>query len=128
MSLTRRLGIAAGATVLSATALVGFGAVPAMASPSFCVYDLCVTEAAQTYDVLYLHTYANNQKVTGHFEVQTPEHTAPDSPDNTYTPGNGWTFGLPYGSDADYGSYCITLWKKLGPNDYEDIAYGCITL
>jgi hypothetical protein len=128
MSLIRRFGIVAGATVLSAAALIGVGAAPAMASPSFCIYDLCVTEAAQTYDVLYLHTYANNQKVTGHFEVQTPEQTHFNSPDGTYTPGNGATFALAYGSNADYGSYCITLWKKLGTNDYEDIAYGCITL
>jgi hypothetical protein len=128
MSLIRRLGIAAGATALSATALLAVGAAPAMASPSFCIHDLCVTEAAQTYDVLYLHTYANNQTVKGFFRVQTPEHTTSDSATTTYTPGNGATFALPYSSDADYGNYCITLYKYLGPGDFENIAYGCIIL
>jgi hypothetical protein len=128
MSPRRRLGIAAGTTAMSVAAMLGFGAAPAMASPSFCMNDLCVTEAAQTYNVLYLDTYANNQSVDGHFEVQTPEHTAYNSPQKTYAPGSGYTFALPYGSDADYGNYCVTLWKYLGPGDYEDIAYGCIVL
>jgi hypothetical protein len=129
MSRRRRLTIGVATTVASAGVLLAVGpAGAAMASPSFCTYDLCVTEAAQTYNVLYLDTYANNQTVTGHFEVQTPEHTTYNSKDATYTPGNGHTFALPYGSDSDYGNYCITLWKKLGTNDYEDIAYGCIVL
>ena len=128
MSPRRRLGIAAGITALSAAATLGFGAAPAMASPSFCAYDLCVTEAAQTYNVLYLDTYANNQTVTGFFRLQTPEHTTYDSPTATYNPGHGYTFGLPYGSNSDYGNYCVTLYKELGPGNFEDIAYGCIVL
>jgi hypothetical protein len=128
MSRRRRIGIAAGTTVLSAGALLGVTAGPAMASPSFCAYDLCVTEAGQTYSNLFLDTYANNQNVTGFFRVQTPEHTTSDSPTTTYTPGHGYTFDLPYSSDADYGNYCITLYKELGPGDFENIAYGCIVL
>jgi hypothetical protein len=128
MSRRKRFGIAAGTTVLSAGALLGITAGPAMASPSLCTQDLCVTEAAQTYNVLYLHTYARNQIVTGFFRVQTPEHTHSDSPTARYTVGNGWTFALPYGANNDYGSYCITLYKELGPGNFEEIAYGCLTL
>jgi hypothetical protein len=128
MSRRRRFGIAAVTTVLSAIALLGLSAGPAMASPSFCTYDLCVTEGAQTYNVLYLHTYTKNQAVTGFFRVQTPEHTTANSPAATYTAGNGWTFALPYGANNDYGSYCITLYKKVGPGNFSNIAYGCITL
>ncbi|MDX6390304.1 MAG: hypothetical protein QOJ73_1367 [Streptosporangiaceae bacterium] len=128
MSRRRRIGIAAGTTVLSAITLLGVSAGPAMASPSFCTYDLCVTEAAQTYNTIYLHTYTKNQAVTGFFRVQTPEHTTSNSPDTNYAAGNGWTFALPYGANNDYGSYCITLYKKLGPGNFKNIAYGCITL
>lgn len=129
MSRRGRLSIAAGTTALSAAALLGITAGPAAATtpdaPSGCVYDLCCTVPSQTYNTLYLYTYVNNQSVYGHFEVQTPEGTVENSPTTTYSPNGtrGYTFTLPYGSNADYGTYCVTLWKWVGY--WKSIAYGC---
>lgn len=132
MSRRRWLSVAAGITALSAAAMLGITAGPAAAStdaPSGCTYDLCYTVPAQTYNTLYLYTYVNNQSVYGHFEVQTPEGTARNSPTDTYSPNGlrGYTFSLPYGSNADYGTYCITLWKQVG-SSYDAIARGCSVL
>ncbi len=126
MPRSKRLGVIAASTLISTGAILGISAAPAMASPNICWDDVCANVAAETYSQIFIHVWAYNQNFTGHFEVQTPEHTYANSADKLNIAGGaGPTFAFPNGSQADYGNYCVTAWKKLGPGNYQDIAYEC---
>jgi hypothetical protein len=126
MSRRKRLGFIAGSALVSVGAVLVLGAAPAMASPNLCYGDVCANVAAETNTQLFIHTWAYQTTFTGHFEVQTPEHTVANSGDTkNYANGSGPTFPLPNNAQNDYGWYCITGWKKLGPGDYTKVGYFC---
>jgi hypothetical protein len=124
MSRSKRLGVMAASTLISVSALLGFSAVPAMATPNFCNGNyLCVNEAAQTLSTLYIHMWAAKYSFVGHFELQTPEHTAFNSGDTrNYPNGSGPTFGV----RVVYGWYCATAWGRTSPGHYNKLGYLCI--
>ena len=122
----KRIGVIAASTLISAGALLGVSAAPAMATPNFCYGDVCANVAAETYSQLFIHTWAFKTTFTGHFEVQTPEHTTYNSSDKKNVAGGaGPTFALPNNSQSDYGYYCITGWRKNSPGNYTDVGYFC---
>jgi hypothetical protein len=123
---SKRLAVITASTLLSAGALLGASAAPAMASPNLCYGDVCANVAAETASNLYIHTWAFRTTFTGHFEVQTPEHTTRNSGDTrNVAGGHGPTFDLPNNAQGDYGYYCVTGWKKLGPGDYTNVGSFC---
>jgi hypothetical protein len=126
MSRSKRLGVIAASILIPVGALLGLSATPALATPNFCYGDVCANVAGETYSQLFIHTWAFRTTFTGHFEVQTPEHTVRNSGDTKNVAGGyGPTFALPNNAQDDYGYYCITGWKKLGPGDYTDVGYFC---
>jgi hypothetical protein len=126
MQRSKRLGVIAASTLISAGALLGVSAAPAMASPNICYGDVCANVAAETYSNLYIHTWAFRTTFTGHFEVQTPENTVRNSGDTRNVAGGyGPTFDLPNNAQNDYGYYCITGWRKNSPGNYTDVGYFC---
>jgi hypothetical protein len=126
MQRRKRLSLIGASTLISAGALLGVSAAPAMASPNICYGDVCANVAAETYSQLFIHTWAFRTTFTGHFEVQTPENTVANSSDRSNVAGGaGPTFALPNNAQNDYGDYCITGWKKLGPGNYTVVGYFC---
>jgi hypothetical protein len=123
MRLIKRLGVVAAFAVVSAAALFGVGATPALATPNFCTGDLCMNVAGQSLSTLYIHMWAFNAKFYGHFQLQTPEHTSLNSTPNKwyYAGGSGPTFAVP----IVYGWYCGTAWRYNGGGSYTKLGYGC---
>lgn len=122
MRRSKRLSVIAASTVLSAGALLGMSAIPASATPNFCNGNyLCANVAAQTYSTLYIHMWSSKDSFTGHFELQTPEHTSYNSSNaKWYGNGSGPTFGV----SVVYGYYCATAWGVKGTG-YDKLGYIC---
>lgn len=119
---TKRLGVIAAATFISAGALMGFSAASASATPNFCNGNyLCANVAAQTYTTLYIHMWSARYTFRGHFELQTPEHTTFNSGNTSNGPNGGPTFPVP----IVYGWYCATAWKENSTTSYTKLGYLC---
>jgi hypothetical protein len=122
MLLNKRLGAVAASAIISTGALLAINAAPASATPNFCYGDLCMNEAGQSINTLWIHAWAFTSNFRGHFELQTPEHTTLNSAQKEYyAGGSGPTFSVP----VVYGWYCGTAWRYNGGNSYTDIGYEC---
>lgn len=114
---------AAIATLACAVGASLFAAAPANAATPHCNGSLCAELIAANSSSFKIEEYTVTQ-FTGHFQLQTPEHTTYNSPDTTYGLGSGHTFTV----SAVDGSYCANQWKKNSTGAYDRIGGVCWTI
>jgi hypothetical protein len=125
MRLTKRIGITAAATLISAGVVFAASAAPAKAAtPVFCNGNyLCVEEVGQSISTMYIDMWASADSFEGHFELQLPSGSPRNTGNTRNYPGSGnaVTFAVP----VVYGDYCATAWKWNGGSSYTKLGYLC---
>jgi hypothetical protein len=119
--------------------LLGVGALPASAqttqqdttatvavayAPSHCSAWVCAQVVGITGGTAYIRVYAANA-FYGHFELQPPNGTVHNSPDETWR-ANGTGYEFSVGNFA--GSYVATAWQWIGPGNYQNKGQVSFTL
>lgn len=94
-----------------------------------CGGDACayVNSINTTNNTIVIFAYPS-VAFTGHFQLQTPQHTSLNYPKNgekNFTSGQVAPFSVPFVT----GKYCFTAWKYLGsPGDYTKIGGTCFNV
>lgn len=102
----KKLAAAVAVAVPLGAALVT-GTQPAYAAGE-CNWDLCMTVTYESGNVASIYMWADTSDITGHFELQMPNHRTANSPTETwYAGGRGYTFA---DWNGGYGRWCGTLW------------------
>ena len=103
-------------------------ALATVAEPAYavghCYDDLCMTVTYESGNVASIYMWANNRDLTGHFQLQMPNHTSVSSPTGKwYAGGRGYTFAKYNGG---YGYWCGTLWSHNWLSGWAKNGYVCV--
>lgn len=95
----------------------------AASNPVSCSYDLCITATSINGNVASIEAWSR-ANLTGHFELQMPNHRVANSPNQPwYAGGYGYEFA---NWNGGYGEWCVTLWDHRSVGGWFTDGYTCV--